>query len=161
MIPDQMARLAVSQRQGAAIGDGPNDVCTDIAGIKIISVMPSPLMMALATRWILDGTADSIRRFIRDESQARQAIATHALNGCRFESAPHAFNVWLQLPEGVMSAEIIGRMAGTGVGIMPSDAFIVAGEPTEAIRVCLGGQIQRGQLRDAMGLLAYLMSRVD
>ncbi|WP_245754308.1 hypothetical protein [Loktanella salsilacus] len=55
-------------------------------------------------------------------------------------------------------ADIIGRMAGTGIGIMPSDAFTVTDEPTESMRVCLGGQITRSQLRDAMGLLAYMMS---
>lgn len=129
--------------------------------IKIISVMPSPLMMALATRWIIDGTADSIRRFVREETQARQAIASQALDMFHFESAPYAFNVWLHLPEGITRAEIIGRMTGTGVGIMPSDAFTVSGSPTEAIRVCLGGQIQRNQLRDALGLLAYLISSPD
>ncbi|VVT28454.1 2-aminoadipate transaminase [Roseovarius sp. EC-HK134] len=126
--------------------------------IKIISVMPSPLMMALVTRWILDGTADGIRRFIRDESQKRQAIAAEVLAGYQFEAAPNAFNVWLHLPQGVTRADIIGRMAGTGVGLMPSDAFTVSGVPSEAIRVCLGGQIKQSQLRDAMGLLAYLMS---
>ncbi|MEL7803443.1 PLP-dependent aminotransferase family protein [Sulfitobacter pontiacus] len=129
--------------------------------IKIISVMPSPLMMALATRWIVDGTADGIRRFVREETLARQAIASQALDGFHFESAPYAFNVWLHLPEGITRAEMIGRMAGTGVGIMPSDAFTVSGNPAEAIRVCLGGQIQRSQLRDAMGLLAYIMSSSD
>ncbi|MGB3407231.1 MAG: PLP-dependent aminotransferase family protein [Jannaschia sp.] len=126
--------------------------------LKLISVMPSPLMMALATRWITDGTADGIRRFIREETQARQTIAAQALAPFRYESAPHAFNVWLDLPDGLTRAEIIGRMAGTGVGIMPSDAFTVLGEPTESIRVCLGGQIDRRQLHDALGLLAYIMS---
>ena len=126
--------------------------------IRIISVMPSPLMTALATRWIIDGTADGIRRFVREETQARQAIAARALRGHTFESAPHAFNLWLPLPGGLTRAEIIGRMTGTGVGLMPSDAFTVTGEPAEAIRVCLGGQIRRSQLHDAMGLLAYIMS---
>lgn len=127
--------------------------------IRVISVMPSPLNMALATRWIIDGTADSIRRFVRDESEARQAIAAAALGAARFEAAPQAFNVWLHLPARLSRAEIIGRMAGTGLGIMPSDAFTVSGPPAEAIRVCLGGQIRRSQLRDAMGLLAFLMSQ--
>ncbi|SEN56640.1 DNA-binding transcriptional regulator, MocR family, contains an aminotransferase domain [Loktanella fryxellensis] len=126
--------------------------------LKVISVMPSPLMMALATRWITDGTADGIRRFIREETQARQAIAAQMLAPFRHEAAPHAFNVWLHLPDGVTRAEIIGRMAGTGLGMMPSDAFTVSGEPAEAIRVCLGGQITRSQLRDALGLLAYIMA---
>ena len=126
--------------------------------LKVISVMPSPLMMALATRWITDGTADGIRRFIREETQARQAIAAQLLAPFTYEAAPHAFNVWLHLPEGATRADIIGRMAGTGLGMMPSDAFTVLGQPAESIRVCLGGQITRGQLRDAVGLLAYIMS---
>ncbi|UTH46655.1 PLP-dependent aminotransferase family protein [Loktanella salsilacus] len=126
--------------------------------LKVISVMPSPLMMALATRWITDGTADGIRRFIREETQARQTIAAQALAPFQYEAAPNAFNVWLHLPDGVSRADIIGRMAGTGIGIMPSDAFTVTDEPTESMRVCLGGQITRSQLRDAMGLLAYMMS---
>lgn len=129
--------------------------------IKTVSVMPSPLMMALATRWIVDGTADGIRRFVREETQARQAIATQALEGFQVETAPYAFNIWLHLPDGITRAEIIGRMAGTGLGIMPSDSFTVSGEPTEAIRVCLGGPIRRNQLHDAIGLLAYIMSSVD
>ena len=126
--------------------------------IKLISVMPSPLMMALATRWVTDGTADSIRRFIRQETLARQAIAAQALAPFRFEADPQAFNVWLHLPDGVSRAHVIGRMAGTGIGLMPSDAFTVTGTPTESIRVCLGGQIEQTQLRDAMGLLTYIMS---
>ncbi|KMK66696.1 PLP-dependent aminotransferase family protein [Puniceibacterium sp. IMCC21224] len=126
--------------------------------LKLISVMPSPLMMALATRWIMDGTADGIRRFVRAETQARQKIAAGALSDFRFEAAPHAFNVWLHLPTGSTRADVIGRMAGTGIGLMPADAFTVAGEPTESIRVCLGGQIGREQLRDALGLLSYVIS---
>ncbi len=126
--------------------------------LKLISVMPSPPMMALATRWITDGTADRIRRFVREETVARQAIAAQVLAKSTYESLPHAFNVWLKLPPGHSRAEVIGRMAGTGVGIMPSDAFTVTGEPSECLRVCLGGQISRKELHDALGLLAYVTS---
>ncbi|SEN89592.1 DNA-binding transcriptional regulator, MocR family, contains an aminotransferase domain [Palleronia pelagia] len=126
--------------------------------LKLISVMPSPLMMALATRWIADGTADRIRRFIREETVARQAIAAQLLPAATYESHPHAFNIWLRLPEGLGRADIIGRMSGTGLGLMPSDAFTVSGEPSESLRVCLGGQISRTELRDTLGLLAYLIS---
>ncbi|MEM8871196.1 MAG: PLP-dependent aminotransferase family protein, partial [Pseudomonadota bacterium] len=102
--------------------------------LKVISVMPSPLLMALATRWITDGTADHIRRFIREETLKRQAIAAQILSQSTYESLPHAFNVWLQLPEGHSRADVVARMVGTGVGIMPSDAFTVAGEPAESLR---------------------------
>lgn len=126
--------------------------------LKVISVMPSPLLMALATRWITDGTADHIRRFIREETLKRQAIAAQILSQSTYESLPHAFNVWLQLPEGHSRADVVARMVGTGVGIMPSDAFTVAGEPAESLRVCLGGRVTRSELRDSLGLLAYITS---
>lgn len=126
--------------------------------LKVISVMPSPLMMALATRWITDGTADQIRRFIREETLARQAIAAEVLRGSTYESEPHAFNLWLQLPDGFSRADVIGQMTGTGLGIAPSDAFTVNGEPAESLRVCLGGPISRTELRDALGLLGYITS---
>ncbi|WP_073127711.1 aminotransferase-like domain-containing protein [Palleronia salina] len=126
--------------------------------LKVISVMPSPLNMALATRWITDGTADRIRRFIREETAARQEIAAQVLAQSTYESHPHAFNIWLRLPPGHGRAAVIGRMAGTGLGIMPSDAFTVSGAPCESLRVCLGGQVSRKDLRDSLGLLAYVTS---
>lgn len=61
--PDARAGLALAQAQRA------------------ISVMPSPLSMALATRWIEDGTADSIRRSVRAETSARQSIVAEVLAG--------------------------------------------------------------------------------
>ena len=126
--------------------------------LKLISVMPSPLMMALATRWVMDGTADSIRRFVREETQSRQIIASQALSQFQYEAAPHAFNIWLILPDGVTRADVIGRMAGVRIGLMPSDAFTVDGKPSEAIRVCLGGPIGRTELHDGLGTLAYVIS---
>lgn len=125
--------------------------------IRSLSVMPSPLSMALATQWIDDGTADAIRRFIRSETSARQRIAAEALEGFEFVSADNAFNVWLKLPKGSGRADIIARMAGRHIGIMPSDAFTVAGEPDEHVRICLGGSLSRDALRDGLYFLSHAM----
>ena len=114
--------------------------------LRDISVMPSPLPMAMVTQWIEDGTADSIRRFIRAETAERQRIAAEALDGFDYESAEHAFNLWLKLPKGSGRADIIARMAGRHVGVMPSDTFTVEGEPDEYVRICLGGRITRDDL---------------
>ncbi len=122
--------------------------------LKTISVMPSPVCMALATRWIQDGTADSIRRFIRAETVARQGIAGEILSRFDFDADKAAFNIWLHLPEGRSRAAIMGRMAGSGLGIIPSDAFTVSGEPGESVRVCLGGELTRDGLREGLNLLA-------
>ena len=116
--------------------------------------MPSPLSMALTTQWIEDGTADGIRRFIRAESEARQELAAQVLDGFDFDTNQYAFNIWLRLPTGFSRADLMGRMAGRHVGIMPSDAFTVTGPPEEAVRVCLGGQITRDRLRAELMVMA-------
>ncbi|SFE62802.1 aminotransferase-like domain-containing protein [Roseivivax sediminis] len=116
--------------------------------IRALSVMPSPLSMALTTQWIEDGTADGIRRFIRAESAARQDIAAEVLSALRFRAADHAFNLWLDLPEGVSRAEVVARMTRRPLGLMPSDTFTVEGPPAERLRVCLGGPIGREALRE-------------
>lgn len=138
--PDARAALELAQAQRA------------------IAVMPSPLSMALATRWIEDGTADSIRRFVRAETLARQAIAADVLAGHEFQTGPHAFNIWLRLPIGAGRAEVMGRMAGRRIGLMPSDAFTVEGRPDERIRVSLGGAIGREELRTGLLHLASMLS---
>lgn len=138
--PDARAALALAQAQRA------------------ISVMPSPLSMALATRWIEDGTADSIRRFVRAETAARQTIVSEVLAGHAFRADPNAFNIWLKLPKGAGRAELMGRMAGRRIGLMPSDAFTVEGTPGEYLRVCIGGAIGRDELRAGLLFLASTLS---
>lgn len=126
--------------------------------IRALSVMPSPLSMALVTQWIEDGTADGIRRFIRSESAARQAIAAEALTQLRYRSAENAFNIWLDLPEGIGRADVVARMARRQIGLMPSDAFTVSGPPGEQLRVNLGGPATREALRDNLHFLANTLS---
>ncbi|MEJ2021710.1 MAG: PLP-dependent aminotransferase family protein [Maritimibacter sp.] len=115
--------------------------------LKVQTVMASPITTALATQWIEDGTADQIRRFIRSETSARQAIAREVLEGCNFKGAENAFNIWLTLPDGIGRADIVARMAGRQIGIMPSDAFSVGIAPSDKVRLCLGGSLSREALR--------------
>lgn len=126
--------------------------------LRAISVMPSPICAALTTRWIEDGTADRIRHFVRTESAARQKIAAEIFTGFEFRADPNAFNIWLSLPEGASRAELMGRMAGRHVGLMPSDAFTVGGEADEHVRVCLGGAISRNNLQASLLFMANTLS---
>ena len=127
------------------------------AALRAFTVMPSALPMALATRWIEDGTADLVRRFIRRETAIRQNIAAEMLRGLDFRSADNAFNVWLRLPAGTGRADIMARMAGRHIGIVPSDAFTVGGTADEYVRLCLGGSIGRVELQSGLAYLAHLL----
>ena len=122
--------------------------------LKTTNVMPSPLSMALATRWIQDGTADAVRRYVRTESAARQRIAARLLQGADFDADPSAFNIWLRLPPERGRAQVTGMMAAAGIGVMPSDAFTVGGPPQEAVRICLGGDVSREGIHAALSMLS-------
>jgi len=87
--------------------------------IKTMSVMASPVTMAIVTRWITDGTADQIRRFVRREASARQKIAAECLPNATFVTDDEAFNIWLTLPHGWHRADILARMAGRGLRLRP------------------------------------------
>lgn len=126
--------------------------------IRAQAVMSSPICAALATHWIEDGTADRIRRFIRAESAARQEIAADVLDGFDFRAAENAFNIWLALPEGIGRADMVARMAGRQIGLMPSDAFTVGETPGEYLRVCLGGSASRDTLRSNLYFLANALN---
>lgn len=115
-------------------------------GIRAASVMSSPVSMALATRWVLDGTADQIRRFIRKETEARQAIASEIITEAEFVSKPNAFNIWLQLPENVTCAGVMANMSNYEIGITPESGFRIVAGKDRFVRICLGGRIPRETL---------------
>jgi len=129
--------------------------------LRSMHVMVSPLNLALLGRWIEDGTAAEIQAFVRKAAAERQMLAAEVLQECFTEADPLAFNLWLTLPRGTSRAEVMGRMATRQIGIMPSDAFTVAGLPEEAVRVCLGGPIGLEELREDLIALNDAVTRKD
>ncbi len=118
--------------------------------LRAVAVMASPLSMALTTRWVLDGTADQIRRFIRSETAARQEIAAGILTETQYTAQDNAFNVWLELPPGVTCAALMSQMSNYEIGIVPGDNFAVGSDQSNLARVCLGGRISRDRLSETL-----------
>jgi DNA-binding transcriptional MocR family regulator len=127
------------------------------AAMRAANIMASPLTVALATRWIEDGTADAILRFIRMEAIARQQMAAEILPPNSFKADPLAFNLWVPLPPAWTRSSFIGHMRATGLGIVASDAFTVEGAPSESVRICLGGPLPRERLRSALEFMAHTL----
>ncbi len=125
--------------------------------IRTVSVMTSPLNLALLSTWIEEGTADDIVTEISNSARRRQEIASRVLKGFEFDAKGEAFNIWLQAPEGLSRAEVLTRVAGGPLAIVPSDMFTVAGSPEERLRVCLGGPLSENALEEGLlGLRAAL-----
>ncbi len=125
--------------------------------LRAATVMASPIATALTTRWITDGTAEAIVRFVREESAARQRIAASLLRPETYTADPHGFHVWITLPEGWTRAAFASQGRSAGLGVVGSDPFCVAGTPPEAVRLCLGGPSTRPQLTHGLEVLAHAL----
>ncbi|ACK50932.1 transcriptional regulator, GntR family with aminotransferase domain [Methylocella silvestris BL2] len=129
------------------------------AAMRAANVMASPLTAAIATRWIEDGAADTILRFIRAETAARQQLAADILPKGSFRSDRLSFNLWMELPKPWTRSAFIGHMGSTRIGVVASDAFTVGGDPIEAIRICIGGPTGREEIRSALEYIAHALAQ--
>ncbi|KJF65577.1 MULTISPECIES: aminotransferase-like domain-containing protein [Rhizobium/Agrobacterium group] len=128
-----------------------------VSAMRANNVMASPLNMALATRWIEDGTADTILRFIRKEATVRQEMVAAILPPGSYRGDPISFNIWLPLTNGWTRSTFGSHMRTSGIGVVSSDAFTVEGPAVEAVRVCLGGPIDRERLRGALEFMGHAL----
>jgi DNA-binding transcriptional MocR family regulator len=127
------------------------------ASLRAATVMASPISTTLATRWIMDGTAEAIVQFVREESAARQRIVAALLPVGTYTADPHGFHVWITLPEGWTRSAFASQGRSAGLGVVASDPFCVAGPPPEAVRLCLGGPATRQQITHGLEVLAHAL----
>jgi DNA-binding transcriptional MocR family regulator len=125
--------------------------------LRAATVMASPISTTLATRWIMDGTADAIVQFVREESAVRQRIVTSLLPAGTYIADPHGFHVWITLPDGWTRSAFASQGRSAGLGVVGSDPFCVAGTPPEAVRLCLGGPSTRPQITHGLEVLAHAL----
>ncbi len=131
-----------------------------LAGVlRAINLMAPPLMAALASRWIADGTLEGITSAIRDENRERQKIASAVLGEASFAADPSGHHLWLWMPQHWRAVDFTEHADRSGVAIVPSSAFSIAAVPPQAVRVSLGVAPDRGSLEDALTLLRDLISQ--
>jgi DNA-binding transcriptional MocR family regulator len=122
--------------------------------LRAICVMASPVTNALVTRWVNDGTAELMLQAIRAESVARQALASRHLARHAVEAQPEGFHLWLPLSSSWSVVEFASYLRTQGVAVVASAAFSTDGNPPDAVRVCLGGQLGRDDCEHALELIA-------
>jgi DNA-binding transcriptional MocR family regulator len=128
------------------------------SSVRTATVMASPVTVALATRWITDGTAGALLTAVRQESIERQRLAGAILPGGSFRADPVGFHLWVSLPETWTRSAFVGHMRSTGIGVVASDAFATDTAPPEAVRVCLGGPADRAAVRGALEFMAHALA---
>lgn len=128
--------------------------------LRSITVMPSPLTAALATHWINDGTAEATRLAIRKESIERQRLAARLLPAGSYRTHPEAFHLWLTLPSSWRRIEFSAHLRAHGVAVVGSQEFCIDPNPPEAVRICLGGPVDRLECQHALELIHDTLARV-
>lgn len=122
--------------------------------LRATAVMASPVTNALATRWVMDGTAEAMLEALRAECGARHVLAQQHLGRHGVIAQPEAFHLWLPLDSGWSVVEFASYLRMQGVAAVASAAFSTDGNPPDAVRICLGGPLTRDECGRALALIA-------
>lgn len=124
------------------------------SALQATTLMPPPLMVALATHWLKTGIADKIIQAIRNEARGRQDLARKHLKGLVYAAQPNAHHLWVPLPRQWRRADFHAHIMKQGLGLVGDDAFAVGESNTPGVRVSLGAARNRADLAQALQFLA-------
>ncbi|HNX30312.1 MAG TPA: PLP-dependent aminotransferase family protein [Holophaga sp.] len=116
----------------------------------------SALTMALATRWLTDGTAWRRLQRQRRELEVRHRLCGKHLEGLAWRGEPHCPHVWLPAPPGG-SQDFVRRAQAAGVVVVPSSVLAAGRTPSEdGVRISIGAPPNRNTLSEGLARLAAL-----
>lgn len=124
------------------------------SSLRATQIMASPVCSALATQWILDGTAQMCLDSIRSMSQRRQSIAKRILGDFKIETNPEGFHLWLNLPSTWNQSAFCGRLLNRGIAIASADMFCLEGTTPNAVRLSLGGNLSDERIEHTLRIVA-------
>ncbi|WP_323141666.1 aminotransferase-like domain-containing protein [Massilia phyllosphaerae] len=129
-----------------------------LVALRAFALMAAPLTAALATQWILDGSADGLLAGVRGEARLRHRMARDILAG-RYSGAGDGLHVWLELPAYWTASQLARAADREGIAVTPAEAFAMGGGSVNAIRISLGSIQDRGQLQAGLQRLSQLLAR--
>lgn len=131
-----------------------------LAALRSFALMATPLTAALATQWILDGSAAQLTDGVRKEARLRHRMAGDVLAG-RYGGAGDGLHAWLELPGYWSSSRLAEACRHEGIAVMPAEAFAAGSGAgvTNAIRISLGSVKDRGHLQAGLRRLSHLLAQ--
>lgn len=125
--------------------------------LRAVNLMAPPLMNALVTQLILDGSAQAMLTLVQEEAAERRYLAQSALSP-RFLQHCAGVHAWCRLPAHWTDASLTHAARLQGLGIAPSSAFTPEGVAiNDAVRISLGAAAHRQELHRALRQLDQLM----
>jgi DNA-binding transcriptional MocR family regulator len=129
--------------------------------LRATTVMGSTFPAAIVTRWVQTGAAQAMLVAIREESMARQLLAQRYLSDHGAQLNPEGFHVWLPLRPSWHPIEVANTLRGQGIAGVASAAFSTDADPPPALRICLGGSINRDDLQNSLRILASVLDQKE
>jgi DNA-binding transcriptional MocR family regulator len=117
------------------------------------AVMAPPLNAAMVTAWMHDGMFDRLLGAMRAETAWRQELAGEMLGEVAHRRHPQGYHLWLELPPGMIAAELIGELRQTPLSLVAGERFAVEAGAPQAVRVSLGGAKDAEELARALRIL--------
>ncbi|HEY4665223.1 MAG TPA: PLP-dependent aminotransferase family protein, partial [Comamonas sp.] len=129
-----------------------------LVALRAFALMVAPMNAALATQWILEGSAHELMAGVRKEARRRHWMARDILAG-RYTGAGDGLHVWLELPGYWSSLQLARAADGEGIAITPAEAFAIGSSSVNAIRISLGCIQDRGRLQAGLLRLSNLLAQ--
>lgn len=127
------------------------------SGIHNSLWMAPPLMVALTTRWLADGTAKLLMTAKRAEVAWRQRLAQDILGAFECRCHPFGYQLWLSLPEPWVADAFVAAALDQGIKVIGAGAFAVnRSNIPHAVRLSLGVP-NRQDLAKALRSVAALL----
>src|SRR5215472_9465096 len=127
------------------------------AAVHASTYCAAPMMAALATRWIEDGTGERLVAEKRAETTRRQEIVARVFGAERMRRASAATHLWLELPEEWRAEDFTAAAERRGVAIAPAAAFSTLRHAPNAVRICIGTPATASEMERGLSRLAALL----
>jgi DNA-binding transcriptional MocR family regulator len=114
-------------------------------------------MAWIATRWIEDGTAETLVAEKRAETARRQEIVSRLFVAARIDRDPVAAHFWVTLPEEWRAEDFTAAAEKRGVSITPAAAFAATRHAPNAVRICIGAPTTAAEVESGLTRLAGLL----
>jgi len=126
------------------------------------TVMPPPLNLAVCTQWLRNGTWAMLVDEVRAECLVRQAIVAEILPAGSYRAAPDGYHIWVPLERETRSFELVNALQAVGLSSVSSEQFRVdPADGRQAVRLSIGGNLDRQRLGRAMGVLDAMLHHRD
>lgn len=125
--------------------------------LRATRLMGHPLLTALASQLLLDGSAGALLAQVRDEAHERVALATHLL-APSLHARVAGLHAWCQVPAPWTGATLAQAARLQNLAITSSGDFAAdAGTPADGARLSLGRAPDRLQLQRALRRINQLV----